>query len=148
MSEFEITDTISSSDLAAIEKAVSAYRDGKGVLPGDERDLAILKRDGDGKIIAGLTGKTNWNWLRVTLLWVEPAFQRQGLGTQLLKAAEEEAIKRGCHSAYLYTLSFQSPAFYEKLGYRQFVTMSDLPDGHERLGFMKKLVEPRKEAKA
>ena len=144
MTDFEITDTISSSDLAAIETAVNSYKDVQGFLPGDERDLAILKRNAKGKIIAGLTGKTNWNWLRVTLLWVEEGYQRQGVGTKLIKAAEEEAIKRGCHSAYLYTLSFQSPDFYEKLGYRQFVVMHDLPNDHQRLGFMKQLSDPRK----
>ncbi len=147
MTDFEITDTISSHDMTAIETAVNAYKSGQGFLPGDERDLAILKRGAGGRIVAGLTGKTNWNWLRITLLWVEPAYQRQGLGRQLMQAAEEEAINRGCHSAYLYTLSFQSPEFYERLGYRQFVAMHDLPNDHQRFGFMKQLADPGKGSK-
>ena len=144
MTEFEIADTIAADDLVTIESGVSAYNDGKGFLPDDERDLAILKRDAEGKIIAGLTGKTHLNWLHIGMLWVEPAYQRQGLGTKLVKAAEAEAIRRGCHSVYLYTLSFQGPGFYEKLGYRQFVVMHDLPNDHQRLGFMKQLVDPGK----
>ena len=34
--------------------------------------------------------------------------------------AEAEAIRRGCFGAFLNTDAFQAPAFYERLGYREF----------------------------
>ena len=51
--------------------------------------------------------------------------------------AENEALKRGCHSAYLWTQSWEGPDFYPKLGYKKFVVNEEVPRGHQRTGFMK-----------
>jgi hypothetical protein len=52
---------------------------------------------------------------------------------------EAEAIRRGCHSAYLDTFSYQSRPFYEKLGYEVFGTLDDYPRGHQRFYMRKRL---------
>ena len=77
--------------------------------------LACLIRDANKNNLGGLHGHTGLGWLYIDVLWVAVEIRKKGYGTQLVKTAELEAVKRGCHSAYLYTYSFQQPKFYEKL---------------------------------
>jgi len=41
------------------------------------------------------------------------------MGKALTEKAESEARKRGVRKAYLYSLSFQTPGFHRRLGYRE-----------------------------
>jgi hypothetical protein len=47
--------------------------------------------------------------------------------------------KRGVRSICLDTFSFQAPAFYKKLGFKQFGKLKDFPKGHERIWLKKVL---------
>jgi GNAT superfamily N-acetyltransferase len=78
-------------------------------------------------------------WAYIDLLWVREAKRGKGLGKRLMQRAEQEALQRGCHSAFLWTQDFEAPGFYEKLGYQRFVTFEDFIPGHQRLGFMKRI---------
>ena len=40
--------------------------------------------------------------------------------------AETEGLKRGCHTAYLDTFSFQAPKFYTKFGYTELGCIDDV----------------------
>ena len=104
----------------------------------DHQTLTILLRDPQGKILAGLLGDTYWGWLYVSIFWVDASIRGQGKGRMLLHAAEQEAIRRGCHSAHLDTMSFQALPFYEKEGYRVFGVLDDLPKGHQQIFMYKK----------
>jgi len=75
--------------------------------------------------------------LCVDLLFVPDTLRGRGLGSELMKRAEEEALARGCHSAWLDTFQFQARGFYERIGYQIFGELSDFPAGHARY-FMKK----------
>ena len=88
----------------------------------------------------GCIGRTYWGWLEIEYLAVAPELRRLGYGAKLLAAIEAEAIKRGCHSAYLDTFSFQARPFYEKQGYHVFGTLENFPPGHERYFLTKKLM--------
>ena len=101
------------------------------------KKMVIFFRDSDLSIVAGLYGHTGLGWLYIDVLWIEEKFRSKGLGTQLMKAAEYEAISRGCHGVYLYTYSFQKPKFYERLGYQIFGQLDNFPNGHTKY-FMKK----------
>ena len=54
-----------------------------------------------------------------------------------MSMAEGEAMKRGCHAAWLDTFEFQARAFYERIGYSCFGTLPDFPKGSSRY-FMSK----------
>ena len=74
-------------------------------------------------------------------VWVDPAWRRQGLGTQLLELAEQEARRRGCRQIVLTTFTFQAPAFYARHGYEVVAQVDDYPRGHGSL-LMRKRLEP------
>jgi GNAT superfamily N-acetyltransferase len=95
----------------------------------DYKPLTITMREGRD-IVAGLAGHTALGWMFVNWLWVSDEQRRRGLGRALMKKAETEARKRGVRNAYLYTFSFQAPAFYKKLGYKEFGRLKDYPAGH------------------
>lgn len=141
---FEVLDTIDTDVRDTLKNGLMAHASAlENPLP-QEQAVSIVRRDNNGKVVAGLTGNTFWNWLHVGTLWVDDALRGQGIGSALMQVAEEEAKKRGCVGAFVWTESFQGKGFYPKLGYKEFVVMDDFPIGHQRIGFMKSLVEANK----
>src|SRR5258708_40277528 len=57
--------------------------------------LAVLIRDRDGEIAAGLAGNTYGDWLFVEELWVRADLRGRGIGRELVKLAEGRARERG-----------------------------------------------------
>ncbi len=100
----------------------------------------ILKSvEDDGAMVAGLHGELGGGWLYIAHLWVDAGSRGQGLGQRLLAQAEAIAVERQCVGIYLYTYSFQSPAFYKKRGYRVFGAIDPFFDEHAKL-YMQKLI--------
>lgn len=108
---------------------------------GDQQyqELTIWLRDNRHQIVGGLVGSTYWGWLLTDFLWVDEDIRGRGYGRQLLIAAEQEALRKGCRHACLETFSFQALAFYEKLGYVVFGVLDDFPSGHKRYSLKKEL---------
>jgi GNAT superfamily N-acetyltransferase len=107
--------------------------------PMNIQPLLLTVRDGAGTLHAGLGGKIFYQWLAVDLLWVAEALRGKGLGTSLLRRAEDEARARGCANVWLDTIGAKSPAFYEKNGYSAWGELPDYPPGHKRTFFRKSL---------
>ncbi|MGE3518556.1 MAG: GNAT family N-acetyltransferase [Vicinamibacterales bacterium] len=105
----------------------------------DHRPLIIAIEDLDGNVIGGLWAHTAYDWLFVQLLVVPEGFRGRGLGSELMKRAEDEARRRGCHGAWLDTFEFQARGFYERLGYRCFGELENYPVGPRH--FMKKSLQ-------
>jgi GNAT superfamily N-acetyltransferase len=110
--------------------------------PASAREMAVIARQGT-TIVGGLTAFTHWNWLHIRFLWVSDAFRGRGLGTRLLKAAEAEAISRGCEHAHLDTFSFQAQPFYARFGYEEFGRLEDYPPGCSRIFLQKRNLRGR-----
>jgi ribosomal protein S18 acetylase RimI-like enzyme len=74
-------------------------------------------------------------------LWVDPAFRRRGIATQLKLAAEEEARRRGIGMMYTHTETTNRHVveLNLKLGYE--VAWRGLMDGVERTSLIKWLIE-------
>jgi GNAT superfamily N-acetyltransferase len=102
--------------------------------------LAVVLQDAENDVImGGLWGESDYDWLFVELLIVPDGFTNRGLGSALMKKAEEIAFRRGCVGVRVDTFSFQAPGFYEKLGYQRFGRLANHPKGYERIFYFKAL---------
>jgi GNAT superfamily N-acetyltransferase len=91
--------------------------------------LGILLKDDSGRTIGGLWGRSAYEWLFVELLFVPQGLRGNGLGTTLMRQAEEIARERNCTGVWLDTFDFQALPFYQKLGYTLFGELKDHPRG-------------------
>ena len=106
--------------------------------------IVQLRARGTSELLGGLWGRTAWRWLHLELLYVSPAWRGAGWARQLVRAAEEEAVRRNCRSAWLYSHDFQAAGLFQHLGYSVFGTLSDYPAGHERFFLHKSLTDESK----
>lgn len=134
-----LTDDPAPADLQAIRDGLSAYNL-QFAPPIGQQPLNIFLRREDQSLAGGLLGGTYWGWLYVEILWLDEAARGSGFGSQILLAAEQEALRRGCRHAHLDTLTFQALGFYEKHGYTCWGALEDLPPGFTRYFLRKDLV--------
>ena len=106
----------SHQDVDFLEGQLNAYNIAKTGIPFGGY-LSCFIRNDQGKIVAGLYGYTWGACCQIEVLWVHEHLRGKGYGTSLLKAAEAEAMRRGCSLVVLDTHSFQAEGFYLKHGY-------------------------------
>jgi len=112
-----VTDTPEPRDAEVIVQGLSAFN-GEHVGASDRRTLALLVKDAAGNTVGGIGGNSSLGLLFIDLVYLPKALRGSGLGSRLLAMAENEGRRRGCRSAFLYTLSFQAPDFYKRHGWR------------------------------
>ena len=113
--------------------------DATGIADGEL--LFVSVSDGNGVIIAGLSGHSWGGCCEIKQLWVHEQQRGKGIGKALMMAAEEESIRRHCAQIVLSTHSFQAPEFYEKLGFERLAAVPNYPAGHENILYIKYLGE-------
>lgn len=129
----EVAAAVRAGLLAHRRAALPERRDG-----GQGQPLAFARRDGSGRVVAGLVGEVALDWLYIDKFWVDESLRGQGIGGRLLAAAEAEAQRLGAIGAHLNTSSFQAPAFYRAQGYAEVGRLEGRPAGHDRLWFAKR----------
>ncbi|CAK6493787.1 Acetyltransferase [Pantoea sp. Nvir] len=129
--QLNVTDAVTHQDLDEVRLGLNAFNS-RFINIDEIKAIGVFVTDEQGKKRAGLTGSTTGNWLRIDMLWVSDALRGQGVGTQLIRAAEEEARRRGCRYAQVDTASFQARPFYEKLGYSLRFSLDNYPRHHQR----------------
>ena len=92
--EIKITDNVTDKDIDEIYQQLKKFNLSK-MEPSEEIPLGVFMNDDNGVKKAGLTGETFGNWLCIKYLWVSEDLRGRGIGSQLLQAAESEAMKRG-----------------------------------------------------
>jgi GNAT superfamily N-acetyltransferase len=137
-----VTDAPQDTDVALVSDALDRFNiDTTGI--DDRRPLAVLVRDpATREVIGGLTGRTSLGMLFVDLFHLPVRLRGGGLGSEILRRAEDEARSRGCRTAVLYTISFQAPGFYRKHGWRQLGEVACDPPGTSRVFMTKELAAP------
>ena len=100
------------------------------------RFLSLALCDEAG-IDGGFLAELYWDWMTIEIVAVPERWRGRGLGRQLLTQAETLAEAAGCRGAWVSTYSFQSPGFYEAMGYRPFGRLPGYPKGGERIFFAK-----------
>lgn len=90
--------------------------------------------------VGGIIAKHDGEELHVSLLAVDPNYQKKGYGKKLLMICEEYAEHHGCTMITVTTQDFQAPDFYQKYGYEVFAELSDVPiKGTTRYYLVKRL---------
>ena len=135
--EVDLGEEPAEADATAVLRGLLAFNE-PYLGPSDFRRLSVMARV-RGEVVGGLIGETGRGFLSVELFWVTAERRSQGLGTRLLAAAEAEARRRGCRSAYLDTYDFQARPFYERHGYRSFGELAGFPGGRRRFYLVKRL---------
>lgn len=136
--DLTITDAATPEEVALIGGNLAAFND-VDVGPSRRRAIAVLVRNGQGALLAGLNGYTAWGWLYVQWLWVDESLRGQGMAGRMLQAAEEEARARGCHGTWIDTFNPAAEKAYTRQGYAVFGQLDDFPAGRSRKFLQKKL---------
>jgi GNAT superfamily N-acetyltransferase len=134
-----LTDAPDERAQAVIRDGLSDYNVGQGGYR-DARALAVLISDPETQeVTGGLLGRTSMGLLFIDLIFVPESLRRHGIGSRVIRAAEDEALRRGCSRAILFTVTFQAPVFYERQGYQVLGRIECDPPGHTRICMTKKL---------
>lgn len=119
------------ADAALISAGVTAY--GRALaFGGNAQEISCGLRDEGGRLIAGATGRTEFRRLFINCLWVDEDLRGQGIGTDVLRRLEAQALKRGCADALIETLSDRHAELYERLGYAMMAHVHDYLPGFTR----------------
>ncbi|MEY9911820.1 GNAT superfamily N-acetyltransferase [Catenulispora sp. MAP12-49] len=139
MVELIVTDAPTPAQTATISDALDHFNlEATGI--DDRNPLAVLVYDpGTSQVIGGLAGRTSLGLFFIDLFFLPPELRGEGLGTEILRRAEDEARARGCRTAVLYTISFQAPDFYRKQGWTSFGEVPCDPPGTSRVFLTKEL---------
>jgi GNAT superfamily N-acetyltransferase len=124
-----------SEELSELDERLEDYNVQKTGID-DTKPIGFTVYDAE-VLIGGLNGVTSFGWLYIATLWLDESHRHRGIGKQLLQAAENEALRRGCRHACLTSFTFQAKPFYEKRGYTVFGHLDDYPAG-EKMFFMQK----------
>ncbi len=134
-----VTDVIDDEIERAIGGGLNDFNDALTGMS-DRRPLAVVVKDPtSGNIVGGAIGRTSLGLLFLDLFFLPETLRGSGLGTEVLRAFENEGRQRGCRSAVLYTISFQAPGFYERNGWRRFGEVPCHPPGTSRIFMTKEL---------
>ena len=126
----------------AVAKKIAEYADSMAppAPRTGEEQLVFRAEDGEGKVIGGCVLNIH-EWGRAVLaqLWVDGRYRRHGLGSKLVRAAENAAREKGCYYLCLGTADYMARPFYEKHGFRVFTVNRDIPPGHVSWSLSKRL---------
>jgi GNAT superfamily N-acetyltransferase len=118
---------------------LGAFNDQNGP-PENWECVGFYALDDAGRLVGGVQGNFEWDWLHIVHLWV--AKPGGGLGRELMSTAEDYAREKDKTGIFLDTMEFQARPFYEKLGYEVFGTIENAAGPFGRF-FMKKWLKPK-----
>ena len=137
-----LPETCDDADCTALEALLTARLiefNARATGYSDARLLGLRIKSESGELIAGASGHTWGGCCVITYLWVEEAHRGVGHGVALLRAAEDEAARRGCEQVVVATHDFQAPGFYERMGYERQAAIREMPKGHADIIYAKRL---------
>ena len=110
-------------------------------LMGETRDkeFSVFLKNDLGEILGGIQAHFDTESVYIEVLWIDEKLRKQGYGTKLINAAEQEAVKHGCVSSITDTWSFQAEEFYLKNGYVRMGEIKKYWREHSRI-FLRKML--------
>jgi ribosomal protein S18 acetylase RimI-like enzyme len=133
--------TLTFEDAPPMELRTTLAREINGfhsrTVPHSSRRFGLRVNDQAGALLAGVMGVVSWEWLFIEAVWVSDALRGQGVGRTLMRRAEAQGLREGCHSVWLDT--FQARPFYEALGYEVFGQLDAYPATQTRYFMRRRL---------
>jgi ribosomal protein S18 acetylase RimI-like enzyme len=134
----EIEANPNAGELGFVERGLFSFEEARLGNP-NHAHFAIFVRDADGDVQGGVDCHVMWRRLFVKTLWLPEELRGQGLGSQLMMAAEAEGNVRRCRSVWLTALGDRACHFYRRLGYTIFGTHEDYVAGQALYSLRKEL---------
>ncbi len=136
------TKPLTEEEETLIEEKINAYAD--SMAPSEphtgEEQLVFKAEDEEGKVIGGCVVNIHaWGRAVLAKLWVDGRHRRHGLGSILIRAAENAAREKNCYYLCLGTADYMARPLYEKHGFRVFTVNRDIPMGHVSWSLSKRL---------
>lgn len=123
------------ADLEVIREGVIVH--GRQQTQGsDAQDIACALYE-EGELVAGAWGRTEFQRLYLAYLWVRTERRGEGLGGELLRQIESQALRRGCVDALIETLQDEVAELYEHMGYACIAHVHDFVPGFTRHTLLK-----------
>ena len=129
-------------DYKAFEEAIGPLWTAQNAADGTDNSKehwAFTLRDEAGRVVAGVGGHIKWDWMYVQHLIVAPELRGTGVGTELMRQAEELARSKEVVGMYLKTLGYQAKDFYLKCGFEVNGVIADMPKGTSHYTLVKRL---------
>lgn len=99
-----------------------------------------LVEEQSGHFIGGLTTTRDFDSIYIDYFVVEKEYRKSGIGRKLLLRLEEIAKEKNVKRIMLNTYSFQSPGFYEKMGYKPNLIIDPGFSNYKHYHFIKELL--------
>jgi GNAT superfamily N-acetyltransferase len=123
-----LTDAPDPAFETVLEDGLSRYNESR-TGRSDWRALAVTVKNPDtGAFTGGLLGRTSLGLFFLDLFFLSEQQRGTGIGSKLMRMAEEEAVRRGCRMGTLTTINFQAPDFYARHGWEEFGRIQTAPD--------------------
>ncbi|NMI02354.1 GNAT family N-acetyltransferase [Paenibacillus sp. SZ31] len=104
-------------------------KESKGLLTKPGRSINLFLRDKTGKAVGGIFCATYCETLYIDNFWIDEEHRKKGYGKSLIMQAESMASQLGYKLSHTSTFSYQSPEFYQNMGYNVFGIIDEYPDG-------------------
>lgn len=85
---------------------------------GLEEDPISFEIFNDQEFVGAIVIRAFWGQLHIKYLFVEKHYRGRGVAGELMNHALEYGQRRGCNFAFVETMSFQAPEFYQKMGFK------------------------------
>jgi GNAT superfamily N-acetyltransferase len=126
------------ADLALLEEHVAAAAVAAAGV-GDDEEFGIFVRDGEGRILAGISGMVWGACCELHAMWVDEELRGRGLARSLMSGAEAEAKRRGCSLVEFFAYDILARGLYERLGYETVAVLEGCPTGSAARWYCKSL---------
>ena len=103
--KFEETLLPEKSDVMILQNMIRKYNR-QNFETANQTDFAIYIKDDSENVMGGISGEIFGNWMDIEYLVIHESLRRNGLGRDLLKKAEDLAIRSNCKNIFLYTFDF------------------------------------------
>jgi len=126
--EWQVTDAPDDADLGVVDNGLHTSNlqaaDLDAVKP-----IACFARSADGAVIGRCGDAHGGEACGIQQVWVNAAWRRRGLGSELLTLLEMAARERRITEFYLDTFSFKAPALHQRAGFKVAFEIGGFPDG-------------------